>query len=63
MRWGECEVSLLCPPGGAEPFIAIPELVDKVRVQSCYSACVMHTFMHMYFQQPCFALVCFDLYG
>jgi hypothetical protein len=30
MRWGECEVSLLCPPGGAEPFIAIPELVDKI---------------------------------
>ena len=30
MQWGECGVTLMCPPSGAEPFIAIPELVDKV---------------------------------
>lgn len=30
LKWGDSEVSLLCPPEGAEPFIAISELVDKV---------------------------------
>lgn len=30
MVWGDREVTLLCPPGGTEPFLAIPELVDKV---------------------------------
>ncbi|CAI8036655.1 hypothetical protein GBAR_LOCUS20519 [Geodia barretti] len=30
MVWGEHRLTLVCPPGGAEPFLAIPELVDKV---------------------------------
>lgn len=30
MTWGDELVTLLCPGEGAEPYIAIPELVSKV---------------------------------
>ena len=29
--WGEEMLSLLCPPAGEEPYLALPELIQKVR--------------------------------
>ena len=64
MVWGETEVTLVCPPGGTEPFIAISELIEKVRERHiviatfvytvyyvCVHLCLYNTVVHLYVVQ------------
>ena len=62
MVWGESEVTLLCPPRGAEPFIAIPELVDKVPIHThtCTTRAIyMYMYVYIHVQVQCMYMYMF----
>ena len=34
--WGEEVLTLLCPPAGEEPYLALPELIQKASLNNIY---------------------------